>query len=230
MNVAYLGPLRDYSGYGEANRHYIAALHAAGVNVAAQLVTYVSDISDFGKLGQLMTELVDNKPDYKIKIMHTTPDQFKKHLEPGKYHIAHFFWETDRVPEQFAEGLQLVNEIWTGSKANEAAIRKAGVKVPVYIFPQPIETEREEVEPYALDGFDGFLFYSIFEWIDRKNPAALLQAFYEEFTKGENVGLLIKTYFKNFSLVNKRMIADQAANIKREFGSDNSPPVFLYRD
>lgn len=230
MNVCYLGPLKDYSGYGEANRHAIAALDAAGVNVIADMVAYTPEASDFGKLGELVDRLVKNTGEYRIKILHTTPDQYRRHMEPGKYHIGHFFWETDRVPVAFAEGLKLMNEIWTGSEANKQAIEKAGVNRPIYIFPQAAETDREWPEKYELDGFDGYLFYSIFEWTERKNPEALLAAYFEEFQNGEDVGLLLKTYFGNFTMARKKHIRGAIESLKRRMKLKEFPPVFLYLD
>jgi glycosyltransferase involved in cell wall biosynthesis len=230
MNVAYQGPLKDYSGYGEANRHAVAALHAAGVNVAAQLVRYTSEPSDFGSIGKLMDELLLNDLPYKIKVMHTTPDEFKRLMEPGKYHIAHFFWETDKVPRSYADGLNLVDEIWTGSQDNADAIKAGGVTTPVFIYPQAIETEREWPEGYMIPDFKGKLFYSIFEWTDRKNPEALLKAFWQEFEGRDDVGLLIKTYFRNFTLQNKKMIRNKIEMLKAQVGTKKFPPVFLYLD
>lgn len=230
MNVAYQGPLKDYSGYGEANRHAVAALHAAGINVAGQLVRYTSEPSDFGPIGQLMDQLLLNDYQYKIKIMHTTPDEFKRLMEPGKYHIAHFFWETDKIPQIYADGLKLVDEIWTGSEDNAEAIRNGGVDKPIFIYPQAIETEREWPKPYLIPDFDGTLFYSIFEWTDRKNPEALLKAFWKEFEGRDDVGLLIKTYFRNFTLQNKKMIRNQIDMLKAQAGVKKFPPVFLYLD
>lgn len=232
MNVCYLGPLKDYSGYGEANRHAVAALHAAGINVIGKLVSYSQEAADFGTIGKLVNQVCENKGNYKIKILHTTPDQFKRHLEKATYHIAHFFWETDRLPQEFADGLNLVDEIWTGSKANEEAIKNSGVIKPVYVYPQAIETHREWPTPYEIPGFPqgGYLFYSIFEWTDRKNPGALLDAYFKEFDGVDNVGLLIKTYFRNFTLANRRMIKNQVSLYKAKSGAKNPPPVFLYLD
>lgn len=230
MNVCYLGPLKDYSGYGEANRHAVAALNAAGVYVIPELVSYSVESSDFGSLGAKIEPLFNHGGRYKIKILHTTPNTFKKHIEAGKYHIAHFFWETDHIPAEFAAGLQLCDEIWTGSEANRAALLSTGVDKPVYIFPQAIETEREWPESYELPDFDGYLFYSIFEWTDRKNPAGLLEAYWKEFQANEKVGLLIKTYFNGFSTSSRRMIKHQIDIMKRRLGLSSFPPVFLYLD
>lgn len=232
MKVAYLGPLRDYSGYGEANRHIVAALDKAGVYVIPKLVNYVSEQSDFGSLGELIEPLFkrSNEKDYKIKILHTTPNVFSRYVEAGKYNIGHFFWETDRVPDEFAEGLQLCDEIWTGSMANKKAIQAAGVTRPIEIFPQPIETDRVwPTKPYNIE-FDGYLFYSIFEWTDRKNPEGLLEAFWREFEGREDVGLLIKTYFHGFSGQSRRMIREQVQLIKKRLGLSHYAPVFLYLD
>lgn len=231
-NVAYLGPLLDYSGYGEANRHFVAALHAAGVGVDAQLVSYAHDRSDFGEIGKLMVDLIDRKRDYRTKILHTTPDEYQRFYEPGKYHIGHFFWETDKVPTKYAEPLMTMDEIWTGSEANKAVILSTGVEKPVYIFPQPIETDRIWPEGYGNPEFkDRYMFYSIFEWTDRKNPEALLRAYYEEFGDTDNnVGIIIKTYFRNFTLSNKRMIRAHIEKIKSRMGITKFPPVYLYLD
>lgn len=234
MNVCYFGPLLDHSGYGEANRHAAAALDAAGQHVIARSVRYTVDNADFGTLGDVVKRLLANEGDYRVKILHTTPDQYPRHMEPGKYHIGHFFWETTRVPEEFAEGLRQVDEIWTGSQANVEAIQAAGVETPVFVFPQAIETHRPSVEAYELPNFDGLLFYSIFEWTDRKNPQALLNAYWSEFSAHDNVGLLLKTYFRNFTFAEKRQIREQIANLKRRFIEEHGvdprevAPVFLY--
>lgn len=232
MNVAYLGPLKDYSGYGEANRHAVAALDAAGVNVIGRLVSYSQESSDFGKIGVLVNEMIERQGSYKIKILHTTPDQYIKFMDPGMYHIGHFFWETSGVPEDFVAGLNLMDEIWTGSKANEQAMISSGVTKPIFIYPQAIETDRDWPEPYELPGIPEkpFLFYSIFEWTDRKNPEELLQAYWEEFDGHEDVGLVIKTYFRNFTLSNRRMIKNQIQVLKAKSGIIKPPKVFLYLD
>lgn len=233
MNVAYCGPFRDHSGYGEANRHDIAALHTAGVHVMPKLVSYTVDPADFGTLGRMMAELEAQEPiDYRIKILHVTPNEFPRLMERGKYHIGRFFWETDKVPSEFVEGLNLMDEIWTGSKANESAMRKGGVTKPIFIIPQANETDRQWPEPYKIPGLaDGaYLFYSIFEWTDRKNPLGLLNAYLKEFQAGENVGLLIKTYFRNFTYANKHMIRDAVQKVRDTSGVKNPPPIFLYQE
>lgn len=232
MKIKYTGPLKDYSGYGEASRHHVAALHTAGIEVIPELLSYSSESSDFGLLGTMLEPLYQNTGKYNIKLLHTTPNEYRRLAEKDKYNIGFMYWETDKVPNDFAEGLKVCDEIWTGSKANKDAIRKAGVDKPVYIFPQSIETERTWPEPYEIPNAkeNAMVFYSIFEWTDRKNPEALLNAYWSEFQNDENVVLLIKTYFRNFSYVNKKMIIHQINSLKKRSGLQKFPPVFVYFD
>lgn len=230
MQIKYAAPYLDYSGYGHTSRQHIAAFEAAGIKVNGELLSYSSEKADYGKLTGLMHDITNRGGDYNIKVLHATPDEYKRLAEKGKYNIGFCYWETDRIPESFADGLQYVDEIWTASQANVDAIKNAGVKKPIYIFPQPQEVDIEWPDKYEIPAFEGYLFYSIFEWTDRKNPEVLIRAFLEEFDEKRGVGLLIKTYFRNFSYVNKKMIRSKIELIKSSMALKNPPPIFLYLD
>lgn len=231
MNVKYCGSAKDYSGYGEANRHDIAALVKAGVGVTTQIPVYVMEISDFGKLGDIAIEREGLKIPYDIKIIHTTPNVYRPYMEPLKYHIGRIFWETDKLPKDFSEPAKLVNEIWTGSKFNADAIRNSGVNVPIHIIPEAIETDinPDDYKPYNIDYQQDYKFYSIFEWTERKNPKALLEAFWREFEDVEGVSLTIKTYVDNFQTDKRREIDRDIIKLRSKLGLKRYAPVYLYR-
>lgn len=222
--ICYLGPCFDYSGYGEANRHFIAALNESDVDIMVKTVSYVSEMSDFGDIGVTCRALSDKKNDYNIKILHVTPDEYYKHKEPDKYNIGHLFWETDRLPDQFVKACNEMDEIWTGSPTNAEAIENSGVKVPIFVAPQPIEIDRKKAEPYKLPDQDEgmFLFYSIFEWSERKNPEALLRAYLEEFSEDDNVGMLVKTYMNNFQETNMKQVRAKIKAMRYSYGHDGA--------
>lgn len=229
-SICYVGPCFDYSGYGEANRHFIAALDAAGVDVSVFPVSYVMESADFGKIGALCKKLSEKENDYKIKILHITPDQYPRYIEEGKYNIGHLFWETSKIPAEFVKTCNMMQEIWTGSQTNADAIKRSGVTVPIFVAPQPIETERDEVRAYVLPGCDKdtFVFYSIFEWTERKNPIALIRSYLEEFDKHDNVALLIKSYVDNFNNEQARFLRTQFKAMRARYGSGKAK-MFLYR-
>jgi glycosyltransferase involved in cell wall biosynthesis len=233
MKVKYTGPARDYSGYGEANRHDIGALVAAGIDVTTQIPSYTLEIADFGKLGELATSL-ENKPlGYKIKILHTTPNVYRQFMEGDKYHIGRVFWETDKIPQDFAANVELMDEIWTGSKHNAQAIRNAGVTKPIHIIPEAIDTDiPQKIDPYKIHELPDnlkYTFYSIFEWTERKNPTALLEAYWKAFEGVTDVALVLKTYVDNFTPDKKNEIDNEIRSIKRRLNLTHYAPVFLYR-
>lgn len=233
MKIKYTGPCKDYSGYGEANRHDVAALITAGVDVTTEIPVYTPETSDYGKMGQLSVD-AENKPlGYKIKILHTTPNVYHNYMESGKYHIGRAFWETDKVPLDFAQNLNTVDEIWTGSEENKKAIRNAGVNKPdIYVIPEAIDDslDIESIEPYITAVDDTFVFYSIFEWTERKNPKGLLEAYWKAFQKGEKVSLIIKTYVDNFGQEKKDEINRDIKKLKAKLQLPSYPPVFLFRE
>lgn len=218
LNIKYCGPGRDYSGYGEANRHDIAALLETGIAVTGQYPSYVMEVSDFGPLGRKVMA-VENKPlDYKIKILHTTPNVYMQYMEPEKYHIARVFWETDKLPLDFATYVQACDEVWTGSQYNKQAIINAGITKKIYVIPEAIDTslDVDSIKPYEIEEKDTFKFYSIFEWTERKNPQALLTAYWQEFEGVTDVSLNIKTYLDNFSVGKKTEIDNSIRLLKKK--------------
>jgi hypothetical protein len=111
LSIAYQGAFYDYSGYGEANRQVLASFDAAGVRVNGSLLRYTKSDTDYGHLNAIIQQAIDNNDDYDIHIMHVTPDEIPRIINLEKYSIAHFFWETNKVPQRFIDGLNLVNEM-----------------------------------------------------------------------------------------------------------------------
>jgi glycosyltransferase involved in cell wall biosynthesis len=228
MNIKYTSPATDYSGYGEASRHDIAALHSAGVQVKTQIPKYTLEIANFGRLGELVTSLQNNPIDYNIQILHTTPNVYPAYMEAQKYHIGRAFWETDKVPLDFAIPLQMMDEIWTGSQFNKQAMINAGVTKPIYIIPEAIDIIAPQAQPYIIPFEKSYKFYSIFEWTERKNPTALLEAYFLEFQNDENVTLTLKTYVDNFTPDKKAEIRMMVRKIKNRLNLPKYPPVSIY--
>ena len=232
MNIKYCGPAKDYSGYGEANRHDIAALVSAGFDVSVELMRHCLEISEFGELGAMVDELSVKTNDCEVKILHSTPNLYGRFIEPGKYNIGRVFWETDKLPPDFAKGAQLCDEIWTGSEFNAQAIRNAGVTKPIFIIPEAIaiDNEIDNVKPFVVENADTFKFYSIFEWTERKNPRALIEAYFKQFSGVNGVSLTLKTYVDNFTPDKKSQIEQEVLNIKNELNLDEYPPIYLMLD
>lgn len=228
--VCYSGYFGANSGMGQACRTFIKSLYMAGIEMVTELIPNIKAKVDLGNEFQIAKNLHGKKLDYNIKIIHITPNLILKHLEPMKYHIFHLFWETDRLPKWWVWSLNLCDEIWTGSEYNKKAFERSGVKKPINIFPQPIDVTIKKPKPFKILGHEGFLFYSIFQWIERKDWKTLISAYCQEFEKDGNVGLLLKTYKERFTHEETRQILEEIAFIKGTLKQKHFPPIYLYAE
>lgn len=228
--VKYISPHGDHTGYGEASRNIIYALYKAGVDLVTERVTFVREAANFGELQSVAENLEARQVNYNIKIIHLTPDQYIHHIEQGKFHIGHLFWETDRIPKIWAWNCNRMDEIWTGAEITKQAFINSGVRVPIYIFPQPIVSLVEKIDPFIIPNKSGFVFYTIFEWTERKNPRALLEAYWREFYGEDKVTLLIKAFRENYSQSKKNGITSIIREWKEKTGQGKLPKVLFCGD
>jgi len=196
VGICYIGPFLDASGYGEATRNFLMAFYEVGANVMAQKVSYTINQSYKDNTSLLAEEMALKKIDYKVKILHVTPDNYKSLIEADKYNIGHLFWETDRLPKAWVSACNSLQEIWTATKYGADVIRDSGVKVPITVIPEAVDTKApsNDLRPYILPNFKGIVFYSVFEWIERKNPRKLLFSFWKAFKGKTDVCLLLKVH------------------------------------
>jgi glycosyltransferase involved in cell wall biosynthesis len=229
IGVRYTGTFTDYSGYGSANRAFIAALYTAGVDVTTELVVQVREHSKNGWTQDLAMNLVDRDIPYKIKITHLTPDLYPKYIEKKKYNIGHLFWETDRLPAEWIDPINKMQELWVSSEGMANLFRSCGVHIPMYWFGQPVDVSEGDklYSKFNLPGHKGFLFYSVFQWIERKNPRGLLEAYWETFTGRNDVSLLLKTYRSSYDPEEYEKIQLDIARWKREKRLVHYPRVYL---
>ncbi len=228
--VKYLGPLQSYSGYGSANRSFVCALKQVGVDVTTQTVYFDNNRENyFGSDYELIRDLEGKNVQYDIKIIHTPCDSYLKYLEPCRYHIGHLFWETDKMSPEWVWNCNLLDEIWTGSEFNRKVFQQSGVNVPIYIFPETVNHDIFDAEKasWTIPGHEGFLFLSIFQWIERKNPELLVKAYLQEFSADEKVSLMIKTYKRNFTDSEKGEIKDEIKKWANEVKKSKFPRLYV---
>lgn len=227
--ILYCGSGKDYSGYGSANRADVSALFMAGVDVATEVVSHVVDKAKFGWQGNLFEHLSDRKNGHKIKIIHLTPDEYPKYIEKDKYNIGRLIWETDRLPEEWIPHVNKMDEIWTSSDSLAEVFKSCDVRVPVYVFPEPIDITLadKQFDPYMVMAHKGFMFYSIFQWIDRKNPEDLIKTYLKTFEGNDNVSLLIKTHRINFDESEFSHIKEDITRWKQQLNLKKYPRILL---
>ena len=221
----------DPSGYGSAARNFVASLFTAGINITTEPIKQTVENTDYGMEGAICSKLKDRNIPYKIKIIHLTPDSIPMYQEKGIYTISHLFWETDRLPKEWIQPLNSCDEIWTASPQMTEMIKRSGVSTLCSTFPQPIWTDQSEdtSPPFLLPFAKDFTFYSIFQWIDRKNPRALLRAYWKAFEGNDKVTLLLKTYRINYAESEFNLIKRDVEKWRKELDLKHYPKVYMTR-
>lgn len=231
IGVKYIGPVFDPSGYAEANRNCIAALHKAGVDVTVKVVSWDKARTDYGKTGEIVKSLVDRSIPYQFVIMHVGMEHCKKFHEQLKYNISFPYWETSKTPELWIQNTPFMQEIWASCKWNAETYKRDGIKIPITVMPTPLDISEYDpkIEPLKIDGLgpDAYKFYAIGQWTERKNFLGLLKAYYAAFTSNDKVVLIIKSYRSNDSQSEQNIIKSEIQRMKIDMNMQNYPPVYF---
>lgn len=200
VKVKYISACLDSSGYAQAARANIAALHQVGVDVSVQAVSFESFKSDLGKHGNLIKSLAahENEP-VDIQLVHMTPQYFPQSYRKDCYNIGYTTWETSRLPDDWISMINTMDEIWVPSEHNVEMFKRSGITKPIMCVPHAFDKVSPVLNDLELENLTGseFVFYSIFQWLERKNPVGLITAYCTEFQNDEDVALVLKTYRQN---------------------------------
>jgi glycosyltransferase involved in cell wall biosynthesis len=226
--VRYVGAVLDPSGYGHAARSYISALVEAGVEVTIEPVSFEPYATSYGGKDKLIQGLIDRELDWNVQILHLTPEQWHKHIKSvtpkGKmpYTIGNTVWETTNIHPSWAKFIRasdvLIDELWLPNEFNIEVFKRSLPNVPMTCVPHVVDYEDFAVHPTLETAYEGFMFFSVFQWTLRKNPEALLKAYFTEFSPDENVRLVLKTYKSSTEKDEQDKVTYEIAEIIRNLG------------
>lgn len=116
----------------------------------------------------------------------------------GKYNIGYWAWELPEFPDRWIGYGRYFDEIWTPSRFTTDAIGQK-LAVPVLTMPHAISFHRPQGDGRKKFGLpaDKFIFlflYDLNSYSERKNPAAVLEAFRRSGLAGRTAALVIKVH------------------------------------
>lgn len=200
--VNILGYIRGQFGLAESARMYARALIDAGVPVALHDIDL--DLPHGWNDRSLDPWIGDATP-HPVSIIFVNPDYLQPALQrigrarlQGRRLIACWFWELERIPDDWLPAIDQVDEIMVASAFVEDAFRRATDK-PILRVKLPLSEVHDSGLQRADFGLeDGkFVFLCTFDfnsWIARKNPFAVVEAFTRAFSQErDDVRLLVKS-------------------------------------
>ena len=191
-----IGRARSATGLGTNMRMTLTALDSIGVDVE----TIDSDLD----LIIPPTGTEGRRYGRPIEIYHLNCDEiptlvsrYSTHSRPNSYRIGFALWESSVMPEQHRGGAVLMDELWVPTTYLQDVYRNAGFG-NVHVVGKGIDlgpVEHVERSVYGIHE-DDFIFVTSFDldsWVERKNPAAVVEAFSRAFVNDPNVRLVVKT-------------------------------------
>jgi glycosyltransferase involved in cell wall biosynthesis len=101
--------------------------------------------------------------------------------------------EVDGFPPDWVRQANRMDEVWVPSAFNRDAFLRCGLRRPVHVLPLGVNPDYFHPGGVAHRNPAGeFVFLSLFEWGERKEPWLLLKSFSETFSAAEPVRLLCK--------------------------------------
>ncbi|MCC7165189.1 MAG: glycosyltransferase family 4 protein [Anaerolineae bacterium] len=198
LGVNLTGNFRSERGMGEAVRSGLANLEAAKIPCVK---------NNFDDLSALNTEnsvtgFSDHYP-YRFNLVWLNADTIGWMLEKrgaeflrNHYNIAHWAWEVQDFPAQWAASFDWFDEIWVASRFVQKGLARVS-PVPVRAVPYSVALQAPDKPNPSLVGLprDKFIFLFIFDMSShaaRKNPRGLIRAFQKAFRKDDDALLVIK--------------------------------------
>lgn len=211
--INVVGLLKTQSGLGQGARLLLEAIRKSKYDSAAICV----DSGPNTTYDDILTKEFPNKinllacqPSFSFESMisQINIDNLK-----GRYNIAYWLWELDKIPEEFKDSFKYVNEIWTSSNFVKEAFEKE-TDLPVKVIPYGINTEKNKKltrKDFNIPE-DKFVYLSMFSSkssSERKNPMAAIDAFIKAFdNKDDDVFLVIKingSSKKDIDILNEKL-------------------------
>jgi len=147
------------------------------------------------------------------------------------YSIGRTMFETDKIPDGWAEKCNTMDEIWVPTEFHKDVFATNGVVKEKLIFvPESVDIEffnPEKYEPMILKEAElsTFKFLSIFKWEDRKGWKDLLRAYLQEFNSTEPVALYILTH--KFGKAEPEKEYEEFLGVEKFNQSTTLPRVYL---
>jgi glycosyltransferase involved in cell wall biosynthesis len=243
--LIYVGAATDPSGYGCATRGYLQGI-AKYADIQTKLSTktfWTGDHPDLRSMWTTLDKLSKNNFDRRaphICIQHLTPDQWT--LQPGacKYHIGMTTFETTMLPQGWQMSMRAMDELFTFTEWGKKIFEDCGIRRPITVVPHGVNVVKFNPGVRVMDYLshelngpiwkDDYVFGANFDWNERKNPLALLSAYYTAFKAGDPVKLVLKTYWQYPIEKSFEYIRGYIAEVKKNLGLTKTPDVVLLLD
>ena len=189
--VLWYGHFMDYGGFARINRTMAFELCNRNVKVKLEIEPYLNHVN---KSTENQLRILEQ-----TEIKKTSPKVFGTTIPLNMFHsgkkILYTMIETsEKVHKDYAERMNLMNEIWVATEYGKKIMQNSNVCTPSYVMPLGVDVERYNSSAGQFNfgkAVRSFIFSSVFRWSYRKGFDLLLKAYMEEFSNNDDVSLCL---------------------------------------
>lgn len=222
MNVLWRGPVTDPSGYAAGGRAFVRGLVEEGVRLRLEPHLWNPRSGITAAARRVLADLAQRDlPQVDASVQHTFARLFDPDA-PGRLRVGRTMFETDRIPADWVEPANRMDEVWVPTEHSREAFAASGVDPErLAVVPEPFELDLLDpgAEPLAIPGAHGTVLLAAFDWTLRKGWDALLAAWCLAFGPGDDATLVLKVWSTSRG-VTTAGIQDEIVALLRRLGHD----------
>ncbi|RBP50997.1 glycosyltransferase [Arenicella xantha] len=232
------------TGYATSSREFVLALEKQGTKVSYDYIYGPSTIFPVVEntfYGDHRINLIASRSSLiqpKVSIAYSQGDVLYRNN--GRYKVGFTMLEVNGFPFEWVRQAQKMDEIWVPSQFAKEAYLSCGLTKPIYKIPLGIDTDIFRPDGNFIDSpNDDYVFLSLFEWGERKEPELILKTFNATFSADEDVRLVAKIMNTDPSINLRERIANLELDpnggridfiVNREFAREDLPTLYRSSD
>ena len=196
MKILYLGTFSN-TGYGYASIHNVLSMVAANLDVVCRQIKLGEKLTDNTIIQDLLKK---DASDCDTVITHCLP-LFFDYSGQFKKNIGLFAYETNVMPREWVRHLACMDEVWVINNHMKKVVLNEHLGLPIKVIHHALDLNRftrsfEGLGPIGRlkQETKAHIFYTIGEFVSRKNFEDLLKVYLTTFSPSNNTILLIKTW------------------------------------
>ncbi len=232
--VVWHAPLYDPSGYADEARGFLFALYDSGHRPNVSELRWSNESAGLTPERRLILQELQQQPirPRHVKVSHMLGRLFQP--DPtATVNIGRTMFETDRLPDGWADKCNQMDAVWVPSKFNQQTFTSAGV-LPEKLRIVPGTINLDHFSPVGdkmhISGSRGYNFLAVFDWSLRKGWDILLEAYLDSFTTRDDVALILQVH-SSAGKTASDLLGEAAEFISHKLKRDtNSIPDIVLQD
>jgi len=193
MNLVWHSSFASLTGYSGSSLAFVLGLDARGVAVRP-LYLYGADRDEHIMMGGVhpriaMLQRAPLRLDVP-QVVYAPGDRFSKNS--GRYRIGFTMLEFDRLPQEWVQQANQMDEVWTPTVWGAHVFAASGVTRPIHVVPLGVDLACFAPGSPRTHLTDRVVFLSVFEWSRRKGWDVLIRAYRAAFRPNDPVVLVLK--------------------------------------